>query len=165
MPICVKCNTRFANRTVVNGKPFLLNKRKYCLECSPIGTRRFCGPKPGPRSAPDNEKRRVIVSSKRRKRKEMAVKRLGGKCAICGYDKCIAALDFHHKNRATKTHEVSSLYDSTLEKFLCEVDKCELLCCRCHAELHDGDNSLRSKALPCEGKEAAASAVYLPIFL
>ncbi len=34
--------------------------------------------------------------ARRKKLKEDAVNNLGGKCNICGYNKCLAALEFHH---------------------------------------------------------------------
>ena len=30
--------------------------------------------------------------------KIQAIKLLGGRCSICGYNKCIDALEFHHEN-------------------------------------------------------------------
>ena len=36
------------------------------------------------------------------KYKLKAVEYLGGKCALCGYSKCLASLDFHHINPLTK---------------------------------------------------------------
>ena len=32
------------------------------------------------------------------KMKQKAIDYLGGKCSVCGYDKCNDALDFHHKH-------------------------------------------------------------------
>jgi hypothetical protein len=37
MNICLKCNNSFPNRTIIEGKERTLNKRKYCLDCSPFG--------------------------------------------------------------------------------------------------------------------------------
>jgi hypothetical protein len=36
------------------------------------------------------------VKKRRKKLKQMAVEYLGGKCMICGYNRCINALEFHH---------------------------------------------------------------------
>jgi len=38
------------------------------------------------------------VSTKRLRLKQKAVAFLGGKCSVCGYDKSLAALQFHHRN-------------------------------------------------------------------
>ena len=37
MPICKKCNSRFPNRTNIDGRKVNLSSRKYCLDCSPYG--------------------------------------------------------------------------------------------------------------------------------
>ena len=34
--------------------------------------------------------------------KMQAIKLLGGKCSICGYNKCVDALQFHHENPKEK---------------------------------------------------------------
>lgn len=60
---------------------------------------------------------------------------LGGKCHKCGYDKCIAALDFHHKDPSTKKFTIGSKIKSFIELEK-EALKCELLCSNCHREFH-----------------------------
>lgn len=65
--------------------------------------------------------------------KQKAVDYLGGQCKICGYKKCLAALDFHHLDPSKK--EGIKDYRS-FENNKSELDKCILLCCRCHRELH-----------------------------
>ena len=63
---------------------------------------------------------------------------LGGKCCICGYDKCNAALEFHHVNPKTKLFGISQTGALTysLSKQLAEVKKCVLVCANCHREIH-----------------------------
>ena len=68
--------------------------------------------------------------------KKKLVEHKGGCCEVCGYSKCLAALDFHHKDNTTKEFVVSSKSLSNLEKIKKEVDKCALLCRNCHTELH-----------------------------
>lgn len=78
---------------------------------------------------------------KRRERlKNECVKKLGGKCIVCGYDKCNAALDFHHKDSKGKTKGIGTLIVKGYaeETIFLELEKCVLLCCRCHRELHGG---------------------------
>ena len=48
--------------------------------------------------------------------KIQAIKLLGGKCSICGYDKCVDALEFHHENPQEKEFK--------------------LVCSNCHKEIH-----------------------------
>lgn len=59
-------------------------------------------------------------------------------CAICGYNKCPAALDFHHVNPEDKKYTLNNAYLSRLtnDKLIEELNKCILLCSNCHRELH-----------------------------
>lgn len=58
-------------------------------------------------------------------------------CAICGYDKCDAGLDFHHVNPKDKEFAcgVNGLRKHT-RTFIDEINKCILFCRNCHAEIH-----------------------------
>lgn len=77
------------------------------------------------------------VQRRRYELKENAVEYLGGKCCKCGYDKCIGALDFHHKDPSEKDFGVgASGYTRSWEKVKQELDKCILVCANCHRELH-----------------------------
>ena len=46
------------------------------------------------------------VNNRRFERKKRLVELLGGRCARCGYDKSVYALDFHHIDPATKLFNV-----------------------------------------------------------
>jgi len=69
-----------------------------------------------------------------------AVNYLGGKCAVCGYDSCIEALEFHHINPEEKEFAISGKFNISWEKLKSELDKCQLLCANCHRELHSSDH-------------------------
>lgn len=60
----------------------------------------------------------------------------GGKCERCGYNKCISALDFHHKDPAKKESELCRLWRRPWPVIEKEISKCELLCANCHREEH-----------------------------
>lgn len=63
----------------------------------------------------------------------------GGKCVKCGYDKNLAAFDFHHRDPYDKLFEVKMKNltgQYTQEEILKEVAKCDLLCANCHRETH-----------------------------
>lgn len=60
------------------------------------------------------------------------------RCGICGYDRCAAALDFHHINPSEKDFAISSWISMKWEILLKEVSKCILICSNCHREYHDG---------------------------
>jgi hypothetical protein len=79
------------------------------------------------------------VKRRRKKLKEMAVKYKGGKCAICGYSECLDCLVFHHLDPKEKEFGLSTRgVTRSWEKIKKELDKCILLCVRCHCELHAG---------------------------
>lgn len=68
--------------------------------------------------------------------KERAIAHLGGKCQLCGYDKCPSAFDFHHMDGSAKDFHISS--KTTWESIEPELAKCVLLCSNCHREAHAG---------------------------
>jgi len=77
------------------------------------------------------------VKRRRRKLKEMAIAYKGGKCMICGYNRCIDALEFHHLKKKRFGLSTKGLTRSW-EKIKKELDNCILLCANCHRELHAG---------------------------
>jgi hypothetical protein len=86
-----------------------------------------------------NRKRVNAYASKRRtERKIELVKLAGGKCIVCNYNRCLAALDFHHIDPKNKTGIVGRLVGSDFKTRMEEIKKCVLLCCRCHREFHAG---------------------------
>ena len=60
MPICKKCNKRFPNFITIDKKPRNLQRRKYCLECSPFGQHNTL---PLDRESFNNDKRRIDINS------------------------------------------------------------------------------------------------------
>ena len=57
-------------------------------------------------------------------------------CAVCGYNKCASALDFHHDGN--KEYNIANARNSMgLKRLIEEMDKCIVLCRNCHAELHE----------------------------
>jgi 5-methylcytosine-specific restriction endonuclease McrA len=73
--------------------------------------------------------------------KQGAVNYKGGKCQKCGYNNCLAALEFHHRNPKTKdnlgTGNRHSFSGRDWSKIKRELDKCDLLCANCHREIHN----------------------------
>lgn len=65
----------------------------------------------------------------------------GGKCQDCGYNRSIAALEFHHRNPKEKSFDFSHVrltsWDKNEEKIISELDKCDLICANCHRERHE----------------------------
>ncbi|MAG38168.1 hypothetical protein CMI45_02170 [Candidatus Pacearchaeota archaeon] len=67
------------------------------------------------------------------------VKLMGGKCSLCGYNRCVPALEFHHKTKE-KDASIAELIKNTSEQnVLKEVKRCVLVCANCHRELHQKD--------------------------
>jgi hypothetical protein len=67
----------------------------------------------------------------------------GGKCCICGYQRHVAALHFHHLDPSLKRMPLSAggiAY--ALETLRAEARNCVLLCSNCHAEVENGAASL-----------------------
>lgn len=82
---------------------------------------------------------REAVKKRRKKLREMAREYAGGKCAICGYDKCSRALSFHHIDPKMKSFGIAVKgLTRSWESIKKEIDKCILLCANCHMELHEG---------------------------
>jgi transposase len=79
------------------------------------------------------------IARHRRRLKEMLVAEAGGACRLCGYDRFLGALEFHHLDRAQKRLGISAngltLSVAAVRE---EVLKCVLLCSNCHAEVEGG---------------------------
>ena len=79
------------------------------------------------------------VQAWRKRAKQKLVEIAGGKCQLCGYDKCQAALEFHHLDPAEKDFAVTgSRVTRRFELMVAEVLKCVLVCANCHREIHQG---------------------------
>jgi hypothetical protein len=79
------------------------------------------------------------VTERRRRVKAILVEEAGGRCTACGYDRCMAALQFHHIDRQTKQFSLGRRgVARALEKARAEAQKCVLLCANCHAEVEAG---------------------------
>ncbi len=79
------------------------------------------------------------VQRRRRKVKRILVEEAGGRCMLCGYDRCIAALEFHHREPSQKSFGLSRRgITRAIDKVRAEAAKCVLLCSNCHAEVEAG---------------------------
>lgn len=82
----------------------------------------------------------LAVQKRRDKLKILAVDYKGGQCSLCGYNKCIKALEFHHLDPNEKDFGFSVKgVTRSFEKIKPELDKCILLCANCHREVHAQD--------------------------
>jgi 5-methylcytosine-specific restriction endonuclease McrA len=101
------------------------------------------------------EYRAKNLSDKCRRVKEGMIelkKMAGGKCSVCGYDRSLYALDFHHLDPDKKDNGVCYLLRTKSFKAAAEESKkCALLCSNCHRELHDGLITLKNRVKYSKG--------------
>src|ERR1700680_5015487 len=155
MKICVTCGKQFANAIVVNGKRHNVSSRKRCLDCSPFGTHntsRMGSPRTGDvvvcrickKEYRMNKLKGHILTTcnncesttRKFKMKQRCLEYMGGKCEVCGYSRCSAAMDFHHRDESQKSFTIACCYSRSWDALRKELDKCVLLCANCHRELH-----------------------------
>lgn len=88
------------------------------------------------------------VTEWRRALKMKAVEYKGGHCEVCRYNTCFDALEFHHLDPSQKDFGVSLKGQTrSWKRVKEEIDKCALLCCRCHREVHAGIITLACRTI------------------
>lgn len=156
MPTCRHCNSYFPNWMNIEGKRKSLQRRKFCIDCSPYGGRNTRKDISTPKIV-RGRKRRFTCNkcgkernetsgnltcgtcrslARRHEAKDRARKLLGAACSSCGYSKCQDALEFHHKIKETKSFNLSACWQFPWSKLHTEILKCVLLCANCHREHH-----------------------------
>lgn len=144
---CLHCNKNFAREGKVSNTNW--NKRKFCsrkcwslfrgglieqkIKCSSCNKDYIYKVKA---SNTNTKCSSCVVNAKRYEVKLKAVTYKGGKCIKCGYNKCLAALQFHHVNPEEKEFRIGGAHTYSWERIQKELDKCILVCANCHAELH-----------------------------
>lgn len=89
------------------------------------------------------------VSQRRRQIKRKLVEEAGGKCLICGYDRCQQVLQFHHLDPTTKEfHLGQNGVTRSLARSRVEAKKCVLLCANCHGEVEAGIAAVPLNSVP-----------------
>lgn len=78
-------------------------------------------------------------------RKLSLIKKLGGCCSICGYNKNLSALTFHHKKSSKKRFQLDlrSLSNRRQSCIDDELKGCILVCHNCHSEIHYPQHNLK----------------------
>lgn len=119
---CLCCEKDFEIRP--NGKSGGQN-RQLCYDCLPEGI--------------EDIKLRSSAGSYflTKKISEEKIKR---GCDICGYNKCAAALDWHHPDDNKEYNPSVLASKGNWEGYYLykkETEKCQLLCANCHREIHD----------------------------
>lgn len=104
----------------------------------------------------------AVVLALRLALKQRAVASNGGCCSVCGYSKCLKALEFHHLERHNKSFNISTFISERLNDAFhtggaitaqdieriwvnleTELKKCVLLCANCHREVEEGVTDLK----------------------
>jgi hypothetical protein len=165
MATCKKCNNEFKRTVYIEGKRKYLQKRQYCLECSPFGSkntrqlhviglakyetyptrhltctvcnREYDYHHADPKGHTKTKCNSCLVNQRRFDIKRKAVEYKGGNCERCGYNKCLRALSFHHKDPSQKDFSVSGKHCRAWERIRVELDKCMMVCANCHMEIHE----------------------------
>jgi hypothetical protein len=158
--VCRHCGRSFGVTAWIDGKKKNLQRRKFCLACSPFGVHntrpighvkrhgevvvcRECS-KPLRRT---QLKGRVCWDCKYRERSKRYLDRayaiVGEACWRCGYgrgSKGRRLLDFHHVHREEKAFSLDCRHVVNLawNRVLAEMKKCVLLCANCHRECEAG---------------------------
>ena len=70
--------------------------------------------------------------------KRILVQEAGGCCAVCGYDRCVVNLVFHHVDPTKKSFAISTSTGKSLAAYREEAKKCVLVCATCHGEIEAG---------------------------
>jgi hypothetical protein len=151
MKKCLKCSKEFKIHIVIDGKERNINKRKYCLECSPFGkrnTKRLHLPQRDKNSTKHCTlcgrvfhwtKNNVCSTCRTFKRRNdqriRAIEYLGAKCDNCHHEDT-DVLTFHHTNPKNKKFNLCQSWQKPWKTILSEIKKCKLLCANCHMKLH-----------------------------
>ena len=112
---CIFCGNDFTLEQRGSGG----SNRIFCYDCLPIITDR---------------KERNKTRSKLLLQLANKIKLERG-CDKCGYNKCAAALEWHHPDN-NKDGDPSVLLRYSFDKYIAEINKCSLLCANCHREEH-----------------------------
>ena len=119
------------------GKLGLSTKRDYLCTCGETDPQKFMNKGSGYKSKTRCKACHARKTIERfRRNKEVAVVYLGGACIICGYNKCLGSMHFHHPDPSKKPKNWESMKTWSLERVKKALDGCDLLCANCHGEAH-----------------------------
>ncbi len=86
------------------------------------------------------EKQRALERNrinKEKLRQWIRTQKLSVGCSFCGYNKCAAALDYHHPNPDKEGGVGNAVRNGwSRSRIENEISKCMVLCANCHRELH-----------------------------
>lgn len=144
---CEECKDKLSK---LPRRRYKMTNRTTCDKCGIVKTKENCfSPEDGIWSTKCRKCCRVVGKTSEKKIKQECVDYKGGKCQVCGYNKYLGALDFHHLNPSEKDFTIARRKSSILDdEVRAELDKCALICSNCHREEHGrlaaGESSLLS---------------------
>lgn len=134
---------------------------RFCPRCqSQVATKDFYSRRGKPHSSvyckPCTNQQTI---ERQRETKLQMIEYKGGKCERCGYNKCKAALEFHHLDPKEKDFTIAhAKLRSFNEEVKRELDKCILLCANCHREEHEELTIKKYTKVASRGIEPLTSA-------
>jgi hypothetical protein len=78
------------------------------------------------------------VTRRHQKVRRILLEEAGGRCAVCGYDRCLPNLHFHHVDPGQKAFRMDMGRGKSLAAYQAEARKCVLVCANCHGEIESG---------------------------
>ncbi len=80
--------------------------------------------------------------------KQRIIDAMGGKCCVCGYNRCQEALALHHLDPSKKDISLGGIRANPKrwEVIIKELRKCVLICHVCHTEVHYNINRVPDNA-------------------
>ncbi len=97
---------------------------------------------------PDSPQRQKLIERRRRgsraardrRRAQLDAIKLGAGCGKCGYAEQASALHFHHlRDKEFAIAKGALSWKLAWSRVEAEIEKCIILCARCHAEEHSGN--------------------------
>lgn len=136
----------------VNGSNKRAIRKPHCQHCGTKTSKNFYYGRKSCCNKCWSKKHNAAFTPRRRERrttlKYAAVQAKGGCCQKCGYRKNLAALQFHHPDRAYKHEDWHMLFRQVahsskhIKTLAAQLEKCELLCANCHAEEHHPETAM-----------------------
>lgn len=126
MPICSKCTHDKPIEAFARDKRSAKGHASACKDCKNEYYR----------SNPEPAKQRNRLQRSKLRTRLAEWKKQG--CQVCGYKRCLAAIDPHHlRDKEINIGDIAARTFS-LDRLERELEKCVPLCANCHRELHAG---------------------------
>lgn len=155
MPNCKNCQKEFPNNIVINGITHSISSRKFCLECSPFGSRNtrsyiidlkenegFCSRCSNIKNIKKFYKRKngrplsycidcqnEVKQLKFEEKTEMLVELFGGKCKDCEISYPPIIYCFYDENNV---YYITKLYNMSLGRAKKKFENYDMLCRNCY---------------------------------